>query len=51
MQLPRDKLIAVYEQVFLELLEAGEKDLAKEVYTVGLALPRMVIMRDIFCRF
>ena len=30
-QLPKEKLIIIYEQVFLELLELGEKDLAKEL--------------------
>lgn len=32
LQLPRDKLISLYEQVFFELLESGERDLAKEVF-------------------
>lgn len=34
LQLPREKLIALYEQVVMELLEAGEKDLAREVHSI-----------------
>ena len=30
-QLPKEKLIIIYEQIFLELLELGEKELAKEL--------------------
>jgi hypothetical protein len=32
LQLPKEKLMAIYEQVVLELLEARENDLAKEVF-------------------
>lgn len=31
LQLPKDKLMTLYEQVVFELLEARENDLAKEV--------------------
>lgn len=33
LQLPREKLTSLYEQVAIELLEAREVDLAKEVDT------------------
>jgi hypothetical protein len=36
--LPKDKLMNLYEQIVLELLEAREMDLAKEVHWLPLLL-------------
>lgn len=39
LQLPKEKLMAIYEQVVLELLEARENDLAKEVFPSSIRSP------------
>jgi len=41
LKLPADKLTALYEQVLLELLEAGERDLAREVLRTADPLVRL----------
>jgi WD40 repeat-containing protein SMU1 len=38
LQLPKEKLMAIYEQIVLELLEARENDLAKEVFVLSFLL-------------